>query len=55
MLPILCIKKNIPDPLKWGKAADLIILEKNLYNIAVDEISEVKVLQTLLEGKLFLD
>ena len=34
-----------------GKAADLIILEKNLYNIAVDEISEVKVLQTLLEGK----
>jgi hypothetical protein len=34
-----------------GKVADLIILEKNLYNIAVDEISEVKVLQTLLEGK----
>jgi len=34
-----------------GKAADLIILERNLYNIAVDEISEVKVLQTLLEGK----
>ena len=34
-----------------GKAADLIILERNLYNIPVDEISEVKVLQTLLEGK----
>ena len=34
-----------------GKAADLIILEKNLYNIPADEISEVKVLQTLLEGE----
>ena len=34
-----------------GKSADLIILEKNLYNIPADEISEVKVLQTILEGK----
>ena len=46
----MCIRDSTGS-IEVGKAADLIILEKNLYNIAVDEISEVKVLQTLLEGK----
>ena len=33
-----------------GKYADLIVLEKNLFDIPVTEISEAKVLLTLLEG-----
>jgi predicted amidohydrolase YtcJ len=33
-----------------GKYADLIVLDKNLFDIPVTEISEVKVLLTLLEG-----
>jgi predicted amidohydrolase YtcJ len=34
-----------------GKMADLIILDKNLFNIPVTEISKSKVLLTLFEGK----
>lgn len=35
-----------------GKYADLIILSENLFDIPTDKISEVKVLTTLLEGKV---
>ena len=33
-----------------GKFADLIILEKNLYEISHNEIGEVRVIETVLEG-----
>jgi hypothetical protein len=44
-------QEDLTGSIEVGKAADLIILEKNLYTIPVDEISEVKVLQTMIEGK----
>jgi predicted amidohydrolase YtcJ len=34
-----------------GKMADLIVLDKNLFNIPVTDISKAKVLMTLFEGK----
>lgn len=37
--------------LEVGKKADLIVLEKNLFDIPVESITDVKVLLTMLEGK----
>jgi predicted amidohydrolase YtcJ len=37
--------------LEVGKSADLIVLDKNLFEIPPSQIHEVKVLTTLLEGK----
>jgi predicted amidohydrolase YtcJ len=34
-----------------GKAADLIVLDRNLFEIPLHEIRQAKVLLTLLEGK----
>jgi predicted amidohydrolase YtcJ len=34
-----------------GKLADLIVLDRNLFDIPADEIHRVRVLRTLLEGK----
>jgi predicted amidohydrolase YtcJ len=34
-----------------GKAADLIVLDKNLFNIPVQKINKVKVILTLVDGK----
>ena len=44
-------QEHLTGSIEVGKAADLIILKKNLYTIPVDEISEVKVLHTMIEGK----
>ncbi len=39
-----------------GKKADLIVLDKNLFDIPAEEISKAKVLMTLFEGeKVFAD
>ena len=35
-----------------GKLADMIVLDRNLFLIPPDEISETKVMTTLLEGKV---
>ena len=35
-----------------GKLADLVVLEKNLFDIKPDQISEVEVLMTLMNGKV---
>ena len=35
-----------------GKLADLIVLDKNLFDIKVEEINQVKVLMTLMDGKV---
>ena len=37
--------------LEVGKFADLVILEKNLFEIPVDEIGKVRVVRTILAGK----
>jgi len=37
--------------LEVGKAADLIVLDRNLYRIPVTELHAVHVLLTLLDGK----
>jgi predicted amidohydrolase YtcJ len=33
-----------------GKAADLIVLDRNLFEVDVEELHQVRVLLTLLEG-----
>ena len=38
-----------------GKFADMIVVDRNLFEIPVDEISECKVLVTLLSGKVVFD
>ena len=42
---------HLTGSIETGKYADLIILEENLYEIPHEKISEVKVIQTLLEGE----
>ena len=44
-------QEDMTGSIETGKFADLIILEQNLYQISADEISEVRVLETMLEGK----
>ena len=34
-----------------GKKADLVVLERNLFDIPAEEIGDVKVLMTMFEGK----
>lgn len=43
--------ENITGSIEIGKAADLIVLDRNLFDIAKEEISETRVLLTLLNGK----
>jgi predicted amidohydrolase YtcJ len=38
--------------LKVGKAADIIVLEKDLYKIAASEISTTNVKMTMMNGKI---
>lgn len=38
--------------LEVGKLADLVVLEKNLFDVPPNEISKVKVLYTVMDGKL---
>lgn len=41
--------------LEVGKAADLIVLEKNLFDVPHTDIHKVKVMQTMLDGKFVYD
>ena len=41
--------------LEIGKYADIIILDQNLFEIPVEEISSTKVLKTILAGKVVFD
>jgi hypothetical protein len=42
---------HLTGSIEIGKYADLIILEENLFEIPHENIGEVKVIQTLLEGE----
>jgi hypothetical protein len=44
--------ENEVGSLEVGKKADLIILEKNLFEIPVEQIAEVKILLTMVEGNV---
>ena len=35
-----------------GKKADLVVLERNLFEIPLEEIGDVKVMMTMFEGKM---
>ncbi len=41
---------NLSLGLEVGKAADLIVLEQNLFLIPVDSIGDVRVLRTMIDG-----
>jgi predicted amidohydrolase YtcJ len=41
--------------LEVGKLADLIVLEKNLFEVPPEKIHQVKVLYTLMNGELVHD
>ena len=43
--------ENITGSLAPGKYADMIILEKNLFDVPVDALYNVKILETIFEGK----
>ena len=49
-------KEHIFGSVEVGKSADLVVLDRNLFDIPVDEISEARVLMTIFEGELvFID
>ena len=43
-------QENTTGSIQVGKAADLIVLEQNLFNIPVDAIGDVRVLRTMIDG-----
>ncbi len=45
-------QEEITGSIETGKAADLVVLDLNLFEIPSDEIHQVKVRMTLLEGKI---
>lgn len=45
-------EENIKGTLEPGKLADVVVLEKNLYDIQPDEIKDVKVDFTIMDGKV---
>jgi hypothetical protein len=44
-------KENETSTIKPGKSADFIVINKNLLEIQLQKIHEIKVLQTVLQGK----
>ena len=44
-------RDTVSGSLEQGKSADFIILDRNLFDISVSEISETRVLRTVFEGK----
>jgi len=43
-------QENTTGSIEVGKAADLIVLEQNLFLIPVDAIGDVRVLRTMIDG-----
>ena len=46
------LEENIKGTLEIGKYADIVGLERNIYNIPEDEIKDVKVSFTMVNGKI---
>ena len=43
--------ENKTGTIEVGKSADIIVLDRNLFEIPITEISEAKVLLTLMDGR----
>ena len=43
-------QENTTGSIQVGKAADLIVLEQNLFDIPIDAIGDVRVLRTMIDG-----
>jgi predicted amidohydrolase YtcJ len=41
--------------LEVGKSADLVVLDKNLFEVRAEEIHKARVMQTLIEGEIVFD
>ena len=50
-----CRLDDIAGSIEEGKCADMVILEKNLFDQPVDDIYKVKVCQTISEGKVIYE
>lgn len=50
-----CRDEAISGSLEVGKRADMVIIEKNIFDIPVNEIGTVKVVQTISEGKVIYE
>ena len=44
-------QEDVTGSIEVGKAADLVVLERNLFEISPEEIGEVRVLETLVDGR----
>ncbi|KOS69836.1 hypothetical protein AEA09_11220 [Lysinibacillus contaminans] len=47
----LMFRENETGSIEVGKKADLVVLEKNLFEVPVEEISDTKILMTFFEGQ----
>lgn len=45
-------EENERGSLELGKDADMVVLDKNIYKVSSDEIKNIKILQTLVEGNI---
>jgi predicted amidohydrolase YtcJ len=45
-------QEKVSGSLDPGKFADMIVLDRNLFQIPIDEVSETRVLMTLVGGKI---
>ncbi len=44
--------EDITGSIEVGKKADIIVLEKNIFDVCVDDLHKTKVIFTMLEGKV---
>ena len=47
-----CFEENEKGSITEGKNADMIILDKNSFEIGIDEVKNIKVLETIKDGKV---
>jgi hypothetical protein len=47
----LAHQEDVVGSIEVGKAADLVVLEKNLFEVTAGEIADVRVLRTLIDGE----
>lgn len=47
-----CFLEDVTGTIETGKYADLVVLEKNIFEIPVEEIARIEVFMTVLEGEI---